>query len=150
MMPGPNLRFSRKEAGWLRLALIPFRVRRLPDRADDETYVAKYSAPIWLEGNTSKHAQRTAYRALLNCRWLAPKVRNAIMAELGMSVRQGKLRSAARQAKFWRAEIDEHVRRMREKGEQPRGGARDAAIAKIATRNGMTLEAFKKRLQRHK
>ncbi len=145
-----NLRFSRKEAGWLRLALVPFRVRRFPDRPENEQYASKYDAPIWLEGSRSKRKQQIAYRALLGCRWLAPKVRNAIMAELGMSVRQGKLRSAARQAKFWRAEIDEHVRRMREEGEQPRGGARDAAIAKIATRNGMTVEAFKKRLQRHK
>jgi hypothetical protein len=145
-----NLRFSRKEAGWLRLALIPFRVRRFPDRPENEQYASKYDAPIWLEDSRSKRKQRTAYRVLLQCRWLAPKVRNAIVTELGVSVRQEKLRGAQRQVKFWRAEIDELERRMREKGEQPRGGRRDAAIAKIATRNGMTVEAFKKQLQRHK
>jgi hypothetical protein len=139
----------RTEAGWLRLALVPFRVRRSPDQADAPIWLED-SRPIWLEDSTSKRKQQTAYRALLQCRWLAPKVRNAIVAELGISVRQARRRGAQRQARFWRAEIDELERRMREKGEQPRGGRRDAAIAHIARRHDMTVEAFKKRLQRSK
>jgi hypothetical protein len=135
---------------WLQLALVAFRVRRLPNKADDETYVLKSGAPIWLADSRSKRKQRAAYRALLQCRWLAPKVRNAIVRELGMSVRQEQRRGAQLQAKLWRAEINELERRMREKGEQPRGGRREAAIAHIAHRNGMTVEAFKKQLHRHK
>jgi hypothetical protein len=133
---------------WLRLVLVPFRVRRLPNRADGETYVSKYDASIWLEDSRSKRAQRAVYRALLQCRWLAPKVRNAIVTELGMSVRQQRRRGSAVRAKFLRAEIAEQKRRMRENGERPRGGIHDAAFRRVAKRHGTTVEALVKQLQR--
>jgi hypothetical protein len=149
MKPESSFRYSREKAGWLRLALVPFRVRRLPDKAADETYVSKYGPPIWLENIRSKKKQRAVYRALLNSRWLAPMVRVAIVTELGMSIRKERLRGAQVQAKFWHAEIDEIVRRMRENGDKPQHGSRrQAAVTRIADRDGISVEALEQRLKR--
>ena len=131
----------------MRLALVPFRVRRLPDKAADETYVSKHGPPIWVENSRSKKKQRTVYWALLNSPWLAPKVRVAIVTELGMSIRKERLRLAPVQAKFWQAEIDEIVRRMR-KNKPQHGSRRAAAIAHIAERDGISVEALEQRLKR--
>jgi hypothetical protein len=38
--------------------------------------------------------------------------------------------------------------RMRENGEQSRGGIHDSAVAEIAARQGMTAEALKQRITR--
>jgi hypothetical protein len=93
-------------------------------------------------------AQRTVYWALLRFRWLAPKVLNAIVTELGMSVRQEKRRGAQRQAKYLQAEIAEQKRRMRENGERPQGGIHDAAVARVAKRRGRTPDALVQQLKR--
>lgn len=120
---------------WFRLALVPFHVKRLPNKAHHKTYVSKAGAPFWLADSHSKRTQLAAYRALLQCRWLAPKVRNAIAAELGVSVREERRRSAKLQAEYWRLEIDELERRLREKGEQPHGTG-TARIAELRSKPG--------------
>jgi hypothetical protein len=81
-------RIKRKKVSWLRPALVPFFVKRLAGKADHRRYVSRYGAPIWIDDRADKDAQRIAYRALLGAQWLAPKVRAAIVRELGMDVRQ--------------------------------------------------------------
>jgi hypothetical protein len=143
MMPRPP-RLPREKARLLRLALVPFRLGSLPD----DRCVVNYGAPIWLGDSRSKRKQRSVYKALLQCRWLAPKVRNAIVAELGLSVRQEQRRVAQLQADLLRAEIDEQKWRMRKNGEQHREGIHDAAMERVANRRGTTVSALVKQLQR--
>jgi hypothetical protein len=103
---------------------------------------------MW-EGN-NKDERRAFYESLLKITWLSPKVRRAIMEELGLSLR-------ARNASFNHGVavglgvlIAEAETRLKMDGKRPRGGIHEAAVTEVADGKGMSVEAVKKRLQRHR
>ena len=131
--------------GWRRLALVSFRVRRSePDKVGEGAYESKRKPPILINNiNASKKVQRAVFEALLQNQWLAKPIRNAIVRELGMSVRGEQRRVSLLQDKFLRAEIDERVRLLKASGEgQPHGGYRDAAIEYVSSSRLRALTCF--------
>jgi len=85
----------------------------------------------------------------LSCPRLAPEVRNALMKVLGRSPRRqkGELEAVAVTLQYL---IENEKDRMKKDGERPRGGPHEAALAEVARRQGMTVDALKKHLQRHR
>jgi hypothetical protein len=94
--------------------------------------------------------QQRFYKALLNMPRLSPKVRTAVLAELGMPSPQKEKASHHRaRALAYRWNIEQEVARMKASGEKPRGGIREAAIAHEADRVGMEPPTLKQYLHRH-
>lgn len=104
------------------------------------------------EGGTSSHEAfyETFYEALLAIPWLPPKVRGVVMGELGRSLRKEKRDIEYARTVTLRVLINERKKRLREKGQVPRGGVHEKAVEEIAAAQGMTVSALKKRLQRYK
>jgi hypothetical protein len=101
--------------------------------------------------NAATDSQRqTFYEQLLTIRWLAPKVRNAVMTELGKSVRAEKLADQQVSALGLRLLVDDTKQRMRANGERPQGGIHDAALTKVASHMRLTVPALRQRLRRSK
>jgi hypothetical protein len=97
-----------------------------------------------------KDEQQRFYKALLNLPRLSPKVRAAVLAELGMPSPQKEKASLHRaRALAYRWNIKQDMARMRENGEKPRGGIGEAAMVHEAQRLGMTVSALKQYLHRH-
>jgi hypothetical protein len=94
---------------------------------------------------------RGLYKRLLSlsCPRLAREVRNAIMKVLGRSPRltRGEAEAVAVTLQYL---IKEEKARVKKSGKRPRGGSHDAAVAEVASRQGMTVVALKKRIQRHR
>jgi hypothetical protein len=108
--------------------------------ADAET---ERGQPILVENETQL---RDLYRALLGVRRLAPKVRNAIMRELGRSQRIEKMHDEHRRTLAIRARIDERKEALKKKGQ--RGSLYEAALAEEAKERGLTVAALKGRLRK--
>ena len=92
--------------------------------------------------------RRAFYQALLDIEWLPSKIRGAVMSELGLSLQKRKSDNEEARTLALNVLVDECKARMRENGEQPRGGIHDSAVAEIAARQGMTAEALKQRITR--
>ena len=92
--------------------------------------------------------RRAFYQALLDIEWLPSKIRSAVMSELGLSLQKRKSDNEEARTLTLNVLVDECKARMRENGEQPRGGIHDSAVAEIAARHGMTAEALKQRITR--
>jgi len=78
----------------------------------------------------------------------ASKIHSAVMSELGLSLQKRKSDIEEARTLTLNVLVDECKARMRENGEQPRGGIHDSAVAEIAARHGMTAEALKQRITR--
>ena len=70
------------------------------------------------------------------------------MSELGLSLQKRKSDIEEARTLTLNLLVDECKARMRENGEQPRGGIHDAAVAEIAARQNMKAEALKQRITR--
>ena len=80
--------------------------------------------------------------------WLPSKIRRGVMTELGLSLQKWKSDIEEGRTLTLNVLVDQCKARMRENGEQPRGGIHDSAVAEIAARQGMTAEALKQRITR--
>jgi hypothetical protein len=95
-----------------------------------------------------KSLRRAFYQALLKIEWLPSKIRRGVMTELGLSLQKWKSDIEEGRTLTLNVLVDQCKARMRENGEQPRGGIHDSAVAEIAARQGMTAEALKQRITR--
>jgi hypothetical protein len=111
---------------------------------------AELGKPELITIDTADEAeQRRVYEALLELRWLAPKIRVEIMRVLGRSQRAQATEIRRGATVMCKLEVNEVAARMRANGERPpRGDIRTAAIEEVAARIGMKPEALAKRLQR--
>ncbi len=85
---------------------------------------------------------RRFYEALLELPWLAPRVRVEVMRTLGRSKRAEDAnyeRGRSLTMMCWM--VNQRKALLEKKGERPRGGAHEAAIAEIASEQGMTVAA---------
>jgi hypothetical protein len=89
------------------------------------------------------------YNALLKINWLAPKIRYAILKELGLSQQEQNRQIEEAVTTTLRHMIAETQERLRRNGQRPRGGVRAQAIAEIAESQGMSVEALERRLERN-
>jgi hypothetical protein len=104
------------------------------------------------EGGASSRESfcETFYEALLAIAWLSPKVRRAVMAELGRSLREHNRKIEQGGTAALRAMIDERKEVLRKRRPRPRGGVTEQALGDIALTQGMTVPALKQRLKRNK
>jgi hypothetical protein len=100
----------------------------------------------------SDDVHRTLYESLLAISYppLAPEIRNALMKVLGRSPRRQKAAVNLAVAATLQHLIDVEKARMKKEGKQPRGGRHEAALSEVAHQQGMTVDALKKRIQRHR
>jgi hypothetical protein len=141
------------EQGWEYVAgLIPIRFDTVPwgtgHRGTDIAVAVGRS--ILVNPNASTDELKRVYEALLEIHSLAPKIRGAIMQELGRSLRTENIRIEEGRTIALRHMIGEVEARMRSSGERPRGGIRAAAIAEVAEQAGLTVEALIQRIKRLK
>ncbi|MGO9401741.1 MAG: hypothetical protein ACLP19_28470 [Xanthobacteraceae bacterium] len=120
---------------WMRPALVPFVVKRLPTVVAGTIGTAvEAEAPIALEDDASEEQQRALYEGLISISWLAPKVRAAVLKELGSSVSQYK----ASRARVLRMAIAD----LKERGLPP-----GSAVAHVAKIEGTSEKALKQRVR---
>jgi len=132
-------------------ALLPLRFTFVPFGTGHggSDVIASPERPVLMEYVDDEATQKRFYEALLKLPWLAPKVRNAIMWELGRSQREEDGR--IEKARTWtlRHEVSEVEARMRANGERPpRGDIHTAAVEEVAGTADMKPEALMKRIQR--
>jgi hypothetical protein len=133
------------------VALLPIRFWRTGGVVRDLDIILPADAEVErgqpiLVGNETQ--LRDLYEALLKVRGLAPKVRNAIMKELGRSQRAENMRYEHSRTRAIRALIDERKNLMRKNKEKRRGGVHEAVTAEVAEEQGMTVAALKGRLRK--
>ena len=111
------------------------------------TMAKKHSVP-----DRSDDVHRDLYKRLLDISYppLGPEVRNALMKVLGQSPRRQKAGLSLAVAVTLQYLIDVERARMKKEGERPRGGRHEAALSEVARQQGMTVDALKKRQQRHR
>ena len=110
--------------------------------------VVKQRRPILVSYQEDTEDNRNAfYAALLEIPWLAPKVRNAIVRELGRSPREEDVGIERARNLTMRMMINERKELMRKNGDRPRGGVHEAAVAAIAHEQGLSVSALKWRLR---
>jgi len=125
--------------------LLPLRFRFVPfgtGQADSDV-IGSPERPVLMEYVDDEATQKRFYEALLKLPWLAPKVRNAIMWELGRSQREEDVR--IEKARTWtlRHEVSEVEARMRANGERPpRGDIHTAAVEEVAETADIKPEAL--------
>ena len=115
----------------------------------DSDVIGSPERPVLMEYVDDEATQKRFYEALLKLPWLAPKVRNAIMRELGRSQREEDGR--IEKARTWtlRHEVNEVESRMHANGERPpRGDIHTAAVEEVAETADIKPEALMKRIQR--
>jgi hypothetical protein len=90
--------------------------------------------------------QATFYETmLLSLPWLAPKVRVAIMQELGLSQRQQNVLDEAVLTELLRSTVEWYKKELRQRNKRPRGGIHKAAMEFAASVGEMTPGALKER-----
>jgi hypothetical protein len=129
------------------IALVDGRIAYDPAKRKTETFT--YRRIIAMTRTANKDEQKRLYEALLELPWLAPKVRSAVMKELGLSKRDENRKVAEARAATIHRMIELCEARMRRNGERPRGGIHDAAVAEVAERQNMSVAALTKLLYRH-
>ena len=72
------------------------------------------------------------------------------MGELGRSLREHNRGITQAVTAVMRVQLEERKWELRKEKQRPRGGIREQALTDVASRHGMTVEAFKKRLERIK
>jgi hypothetical protein len=94
--------------------------------------------------------RRSFYQALLKIQWLPSAIRGAVMKELGQSLQKHKRSFEDGRTVALEFLVKECKAQMRANGERPQGGIHDAAVAQVATSQGMSPEALKQRITRRK
>jgi hypothetical protein len=92
--------------------------------------------------------QKRFYEALLELPWLARSIRRLVLKELGRSQRAQNVDYERGRTLVMRAMINQRKAEMKKKGERPRGGIHEAAIAAIASEQGLSVAALKWRLRK--
>jgi hypothetical protein len=126
------------------LALVPYNGR---------AFEVSWRRTIFMdEGGVSSHETfyKTFNEALLRIPWLSPEIRRVVMGELGRSLREHNRGITQAVTAVMRVELEERKRELRKEKQRPRGGIHEQALTDVASWHGMTVEAFKKRLQRDK
>ena len=125
--------------------LLPLRFRFVPfgtGQADSDV-IGSPERPVLMEYVDDEATQKRFYETLLKLPWLAPKVRNAIMWELGRSQREEDVRIEKARTWTWRHEVSEVEARMRPNGERPpRGDIHTAAVEEVAETADIKPEAL--------
>ena len=130
------------DAGWEYLAaLVPF---YFVGRDAEPGYEAKWGRPILMDP-ANEDEQKLFYNAVLELPWLAPKVRQEVMAVLGQSLQAQKRKIAYAWAATVELQIAEAKAGRRAKGQRDYS---TAAVAAVAAQHGLTVAALKKRLVR--
>ena len=154
-MAKKNERDADRDSSWQYLAwercvaLLPFRVGwsgRL--RSGDFATKVEWGQPVPVSDDANETERKDLYDALLEIKWLAPKVRDAIMRELGRSQRAQNTAVERGGTIALRWIINERKILMKKKNERPRGGIHDAAVAEVAKEHGLTVAALKGRLRK--
>jgi len=154
-MAKKNERDADRDSSWQYLAwercvaLLPFRVGwsgRL--RSGDFATKVEWGQPVPVSDDANETERKDLYDALLEIKWLAPKVRDAIMRELGRSQRAENTAVERGRTIALRWIINERKILMKKKNERPRGGIHDAAVAEVAKEHGLTVAALKGRLRK--
>jgi len=134
-------------------ALLPFRIgtKNVPAgtgyRGTNYAMKVKVGQPEPI--NEADEAKRKRFlEVLLEVRWLPPKVRRAIMRELGRSQRAENTAVERGRTLALCAIINQRKILMKKKNERPRGGIHDAAVAEVAKEHGLTVAALKGRLRK--
>jgi hypothetical protein len=138
------------------VAILPFRFQFRIDTKNVGTrtayhrsgFVIKAGQPVPMTDDANEIQRKDFYEALLKIGWLAPKVRNAVMRELGRSQRVENMRRERGRTLAIRARINERKNLMKKNNERPRGGVYEAALAEEAEELGMTVAALKGRLRK--
>ena len=112
--------------------------------------VTNWRHTVFMDANTSKGERKRFYESLLEIKWLSPKVRYAVMGELGLSLRKQKRDYQEGRTAALRHMVNEAKARMRNNGERPPEGIHNAAVLEVAGRQGMTVPGLKKLFQRYK
>ena len=120
------------------------------DWADDHRNVKVNVCDTILLSRTSRaEEQKRFYKSLLELPWLAPKVRYAIMRELGLSKREVNRGIEHARATTIYLLVEEEKVRLRQKGERPHGGVHTAAVTEVADRLGISPKGLENRLERN-
>jgi hypothetical protein len=137
-------------------ALLPvrFRDKSVPVgtgyNGSDFTTTAETGRPVPAE-YADEIERKRFYEALLELPWLAPKIRAAIMRELGRSQRDAKVGYGDGVTAALKFRVEEVEARMRANGERPpRGGFYSAAVEEVAGAIGMKSETLERRIRRLK
>jgi hypothetical protein len=155
-----NERDADRDSSWIPwewcVALLPFRfqfriatnnVGRITS-CHRSGFAIKARQPVPMTDDANETQRKNFYEAVLKIDWLAPKVRNAVMRELGRSPRAVKVALERGKTLAMRTRINERKILMKNKNERPRGGIHDAAVAEVAKEVGLTVAALKGRLRK--
>lgn len=120
------------------------------DWADDHRDV-KLNArdTILLSRHSSAEEQESLYKSLLELPWLAPKVRYAVMRELGLSKRDRDREMERSRCLTIYLQIEERKAYLKRNGKRLRGGVHATAVAEMAERLGISTKGLEKRLERN-
>jgi hypothetical protein len=131
------------------VAIVPLRVDFVPLGTGDSgsDIKVKWGRPVLIEDVRDEAGWKRFYEALLKPPRLAPKVRNAVMRELGRSPRNESAELTWGLTQLHRAMVNERKALMRKNGLRPRGGVHEAAIEEIASEQGLSVGALKWRLR---
>ena len=129
-------------------AIVPLRFDFVPPGTGDLGTHVKVNAgrPLLVQYVDDEAEWKRFYEALLELPWLAPKVRNAVMRDLGRSPQKESAKITQAVTQVQRMMVNERKALMRKNGERPRGGIHEAAIAEIANEQGLSVVALKWRL----
>jgi hypothetical protein len=94
--------------------------------------------------------RRSFYEALLKIKWFPSTIRRAVMRELGQSLQKHKRSIEDARTVTLEFLVKQCKAQMRANGERPQGGIHEAAVAQVATSQGMSPEALKQRITRRK
>jgi hypothetical protein len=130
----------------------------MAERSDEQQHVALVALDVTtfklrrvvMVSGASEDERKAFYEALLKESWLSPEVRYAVLKALGRSLRRQKVDFNYGAAVALRHLIAEEKARMKKAGQRPRGGVHEAAVDRVARRQGVSTDALKKHLQRHR
>jgi hypothetical protein len=132
------------------VALLPFRIQYVGTGTTYHysDFALETGQPVPMTNDGSETHRKEFYEAMLEIDWLAPKIRNAVMRELGRSQRAEDADYERGRNLVFRVLINERKDLMRKNNERPRGGVHEAAIEQVAREHGMTGAALKGRLRK--
>jgi hypothetical protein len=114
---------------------------------DNITFKIRKRIDIW-DGNSED--ERNAFcEALLKISWLPAKIRRAVMAELGLSLRAENRKINQARATMLQALIAKRKVQMRKNGDRPSGGIHEAAVEETAHEQGIKIPTMKQFIRRY-
>jgi hypothetical protein len=130
-------------------AIVPVRFDFVPFGTGDlgSDVRAKSGRPVLIQYVDDEAEWKRFLEALLKLPRLGPKVRNAVIRELGRSPQKESAGVTQAVTQVQRMMVNERKAVMRKNGERPRGGIHEAAIAEIANEQGLSVAALKWRLR---